>query len=533
MAVITVLLCACGGSDSGTASIATSTARGTLIQDPPYRVASLNAMALGAQLSASASGQQLLQIAGTPACGVDVYDFQYYTVGAKGETTTASGALMVPTGAAGTCSGPRPVVLYAHGTQTDKAANLANITDASDTEGIMIAAMFAAQGYIVVAPNYAGYDISTLTYHPFLDADQQSKDMMDSLQAARTALPSTYASATSDNGQLFITGYSQGGYVAMATQRAMQSAGQTVTAAAPMSGPYALAAFGDLIMYGGVNFGSTAFVPMIITSYQQAYGNILSSISDIYSPTYTGNSTFAAANGNVLPSTTPIDTLFTDGVLPETALLDSTTPVFTTSMGLNATQAATLTAAAALPSSTNFPTPPFSTAQLQLFNSGFGNPGLINNTYRTQYILDAAANPDGLIPSASTGMPASGPQNPLRIALKTNDLRTFKPTSPTLLCGGDQDPTVFYSVNTGAMQNLWTAEGLAAPLVNYVDVNADPATAPTQQLAGIETAFQQTIAGISAAAGGGTAGQTAVVENYHATVAPFFAAVARSFFSNF
>ena len=34
----------------------------------------------------------------------------------------------------------------------------------------MIAAMYAAQGFIVVAPNYAGYDISTLGYHPYLNA---------------------------------------------------------------------------------------------------------------------------------------------------------------------------------------------------------------------------------------------------------------------------------------------------------------------------------------------------------------------------
>ena len=58
-----------------------------------------------------------------------------------------------------------------------------------NTEGALIAAMFAAQGYIVVAPNYAGYDTSTLAYHPYLNADQQSKDMMDALTAARTALP--------------------------------------------------------------------------------------------------------------------------------------------------------------------------------------------------------------------------------------------------------------------------------------------------------------------------------------------------------
>ena len=31
----------------------------------------------------------------------------------------------------------------------------------------------ASQGYIVVAPNYAGYDTSTLTYHPYLVGEQQ------------------------------------------------------------------------------------------------------------------------------------------------------------------------------------------------------------------------------------------------------------------------------------------------------------------------------------------------------------------------
>ena len=529
MAAVVVLLSGCGGTNSSTSTVTTSTARGTLIQDPPFRVASLNAADLSTQLSGSTAGQQLLQITGAPTCGVDVYDFQYYTVGAQGETTTASGALMVPTGASGTCSGPRPVVLYAHGTQPDKAANLANITDSSNTEGVMIAAMFAAQGYIVVAPNYAGYDISTLPYHPFLNADQQSKDMIDSLAAARTALPKIFSAATSDSGKLFITGYSQGGYVAMATEKAMQTAGTTVTAAAPMSGPYALAAFGDLIMYGGVNIGSTVFVPMIVTSYQEAYGNIFSSISDIYSSTYTGNSTFSGANGNVLPSTTSINTLFSSGVLPETALLNSTTPVFTTSMGLSALQAATLTAALAVPSSTNFPTA--SAGQLAIWDLGFGNPSLVNNSFRQEYILDAAVNPDGLIPSATTGMPATSPALPLRIALKTNDLRGFVPTSPTLLCGGDQDPTVYYSVNTGAMQGLWTAGGLGAPLVNYVDVNATPSL--SDPFAAVETAFQETLVNINTAAGGGVAGETAVVENYHATVAPFCAVVARSFFSQF
>src|SRR5208282_4721305 len=134
-------------------------------------------------------------------------------------------------------------------------------------EGQLLAGLFAAQGYIVVAPNYAGYDISTLGYHPFLNAAQQSGEMMNILSAARTALPNTLSAATSDNGQLFITGYSEGGHVAMATMRAMQAAGAKVTAAAPMSGPYALEAFGDAIMFGDVDLGSTVFTPFLTTSY--------------------------------------------------------------------------------------------------------------------------------------------------------------------------------------------------------------------------------------------------------------------------
>ena len=57
-------------------------------------------------------------------------------------------------------TGPRPIVLDAHGTSTEKAANIADFADS--IEGSTIAAVFAAQGFIVVAPNYAGYDISSL-----------------------------------------------------------------------------------------------------------------------------------------------------------------------------------------------------------------------------------------------------------------------------------------------------------------------------------------------------------------------------------
>src|ERR1700749_694893 len=177
VAMAAAVLTGCGGGSSG-GRTKNSTAAGTLIESPPLRVASLNAADLTSQLTATSQGQGLVQLAGTPTCGVDFHYFHYQTVGGKGEQTTASGAIMAPTGGTG-CSGARPILVYTHGTASTKTYNIANITDSTNEawqESAMIGAFFAAQGYIVVASNYAGYDSSPLPYHPYLNADQQSKD---------------------------------------------------------------------------------------------------------------------------------------------------------------------------------------------------------------------------------------------------------------------------------------------------------------------------------------------------------------------
>src|SRR5580698_10019611 len=518
-AIAAAMLVAACGSDTQTSVENPSTSHGTLVENPPVRIASLNATDFQTQLaSTGASGQQLLQLTGNPQCGVDFYYLKFYTLGGAGEVTMSSGALMVPTGAAGTCSGPRPIVLYAHGTQTNKTLNIADITNTSNTEGALIAAMFAAQGYIVVAPNYAGYDISTLGYHPFLNAVQQSGEMMDILAAARVALPNTMTAATSDNGELFLTGYSEGGHVAMATLRAMQAAGEKVTAAAPMSGPYALEALGDVIFFGGVNLGSTEFSPLLANSYQHAYGNVNSSTLPLFSSTYPNVET-------LLPSDTPIDTLFQEGLLPETALFSSTTPVVAGS--------AELTALLGVPPTPALPAGP----QTPIFQLGFGNPYLINNDVRVAYAEDALTDPDGAVPTATLGVPRAAvkPTFGLRQDFWVNDMRTgWAPESPTLLCGGDEDPTVFFSVDTGTMVAYWSA--LPAGLVTMLDVGATP----SGPFAEVQTAFQASQAALLAyyqtPAGGGLTplqAEEMVIENYHTNVAPFCTAAARAFFSQF
>jgi poly(3-hydroxybutyrate) depolymerase len=527
LALLPCLLSACGGgsngdltgssSVAGSSSGAAGTARGTLLQNPPTLQMAITAQTLAAQLAAAASGAQsvlsdVLTIAGVPQCDINIYHVEYATVGGKGESTTASGALMVPTGSGAACTGARPIVLYAHGTQADKAFNIADLTNSENAEGLLLAAFFAARGYIVVAPNYTGYDTSTLPYHPFVVAAAQSDDMIDGLTASRTALTvveKSATTATSDNGQLFVTGYSQGGYVAMATLRSMQSLNMSVTAGAPMSGPYALEAFVDAEFSGEVSQGAPVVATLLLDGYQNSYGNVYAQPTDVISAQY--------ANGftTLLPSATPRSQLYTAGLLPEFALFSATPPNASYAALTPATQPAALAATFAL---------------------GFGDPPLIVNAYRLSYLQDIAASPDGSFPNVTTGLPATAPALPWRQDLKANDLRDWTPSSPTLLCGGDQDPTVYF-FSTQFMQTYWMAHPSSNPAVALSVLDLDSPTSAGGVDGSLQTEFQGTKAAYAASAvvqGATDGGASAVASAYHETlVPPFCLGAVISFFNQF
>jgi hypothetical protein len=491
-------LAGCGSKSESTPPPSTPSAtpqRGALIDNPPAKVATFAPADLLTLLAGSDLGKTFLQLAYTPKCTITVYHLTYQTEDPKGNITPASGALMVPSSGSDTaCTGARPIVLYAHGTTTDRNFDLAQLDTADSSEGVALAAVFAAEGYIVVAPNYLGYDISTLGYHPYLIAAQQSKEMIDAVTAARTALPTPEVPGSSDGGKLFVTGYSEGGYVAMATHSAMQSAGMTVTAAAPMSGPYALSAFGDAIFEGEVNASATINVALLLPAYQNVYGDIYATPDEVL------ESKYASSIPTLLPSTTPVSTLQSEGKLPS-ALFNSAPPAPGYAIYTPATSPASLAG---------------------VFAAGFGGDDLVNNTYRAAYLDDALMHPDGGFPTLTDGLPPANPGTTLRVQLKVNDLRNWIPTAPTLLCAGNSDPTVFF-FNTTLMQNYWTGHPPAVPPV-ILDIDSAPGS--NDPYASLKTAF-----GVAKALVAAQGGASAVLAAYHATlVPPFCLSAVKSFF---
>jgi pimeloyl-ACP methyl ester carboxylesterase len=499
LASTVILFAGCGGG-GGSASgsfnpPASSTARGTAVTLPPAEVVRFSASDLSTLLDATTTGKQLKQLAGTPVCGIDLRYLNYRTIGGQGEATTATAAVMVPSGTAASCNGPMPMVLYAHGTTVDRAYNIAdwiNPNQSAAAEGSLVAAFYAAQGFIVVAPNYAGYDASPLPYHPYLNGNQQGKDMADALTAARTALPTLNVTASS---ALFVAGYSQGGYVALAALRELQSVRTHVTAVAPMSAPSAISLLIDYSFSGWPALGATVFTPLITASWQKQFGNIYTNTTDIYSSQY------ATGIATLLPTLSP-NTLFTSGLLPQLALYPAN----------------------AVPG----PVSP----SLSIF---YGSGNLITQAYLTKIANDIVGTPcpGNALPatgaSLTTGAPlACNPQTGLRQAAVANDLRSFLPTAPMLMCGGDQDPTVNF-LSTQSTAGYFISQGMAPNTLTVLNLEQSTAS---DAFTADRAAFAQFKAATAANAGTDPNVQAqAVAQAYHGTlVPPFCMAAAAGFF---
>lgn len=284
------LLAACGGNDEDY--------RGTLLEDPAT-VTTLTA----AQINAGTQASGLQALTGQAQCDVRVVALNYRTPGVSGDVANASGVLLVPAGACATQS--HPLIAYAKGTDVQKPRTLAN---PADSETFLLAAMYAARGYAVVATDYLGYAKSGYSFHPYLHAESEATTVIDSIRAARRAAA---LQSTTLNGKVMVTGYSQGGHSSMAAHRAIEQhhAGEiNLVAGAHLAGPYNMSgSFKVTNAIAGYQF----FVPFLVTSWQKVYGNLYTNPNQVFKAPY------ASYIETLLPSPTlTFTTLVTTGQLP-------------------------------------------------------------------------------------------------------------------------------------------------------------------------------------------------------------------------
>ena len=231
--IATLAACGGGGTDD-------STDDGNPQPPPPpppsVRAGQLQSAALlgsipAADIAAALSDRESLVEGVVPRYSVTAYRLEYLTSDADGNEVRASGLVSVPQKPAGATS---PVLGYQHGTLFRDAEAPSNNAVASE-----VAVVLASLGYIVLAPDYVGFGASRGTRHPYLLAAPSAAATVDFLTAARTWRGQA---GVADNGQLFLTGYSEGGYVTLAAHRALQAGNsphlQQLRMVVPGAGPY-------------------------------------------------------------------------------------------------------------------------------------------------------------------------------------------------------------------------------------------------------------------------------------------------------
>lgn len=235
--LLVAALAACGGGDNSTPVTEVPTVPGDLntpvnpVTPGELKAATLLGTIPSTEITAGLQSRDS-RVQGLQArYDVVAYRLEYMTTDLTGQPVRASGLVGVPVKASGSSS---PVLSYQHGSIFRDAEAPSNHAVASEVSIVM-----ASLGYIVLAPDYVGYGVSKGVSHPYLLAKPSAAMTVDFLTAAQTW---RRGQNVSDNGQLFLTGYSEGGYVTMAAYQALQNSNsphlQNLRQVIVGSGPY-------------------------------------------------------------------------------------------------------------------------------------------------------------------------------------------------------------------------------------------------------------------------------------------------------
>jgi Predicted hydrolase of the alpha/beta superfamily len=164
---------------------------------------------------------------------IELKKIVYTTVDVKGRSVNVSGLVAWPTGGA-----PNGLVVFCHGTIQDRRnspSKWKGTPNGSEAETATYA--FTTGGYAVVIPDYLGLG-DHMAAHPYPLNITNARSAKDSIVPARMlAMQSGYKIGP----KVYVTGYSEGGGVAMALLKDLESiggSGFTVEKAVPVSGPY-------------------------------------------------------------------------------------------------------------------------------------------------------------------------------------------------------------------------------------------------------------------------------------------------------
>jgi pimeloyl-ACP methyl ester carboxylesterase len=198
----------------------------------------------------------------------------------RGKNIQASGLVCLPKE-----PGNYPILSFQNGTNTEHSKAP---TENYDEDFFPIIESVASLGFIVVIPDYIGFGASSSYPHPYLDTKSSTQSILDLLRATNeyTSDNKILAKATKD---LFIFGYSQGGWATMQLQKAIEndhSSEFNLIASSCGAGPYSIDYMNKCIV-DQTEYPMPYFLAYLLNSYQ-SIGSFSNPLSDLIQQPYAG-----------------------------------------------------------------------------------------------------------------------------------------------------------------------------------------------------------------------------------------------------
>ncbi len=196
----------------------------------------------------------------------DLYKVSYRSRDEKNRAVILSGLVVLPRGGA-----PNGLVIFNHGTIANSARAPSRFTGTSNASEAELATLaFASGGYAVAMPDYLGLG-DNQGAHPYPLGAANSRSAVDIIEPARAVAK---RQDTEVGLRLFVSGYSEGGAVAMWTVRDLEQksgAVYDVSAAVLMSGPYDLTDVTRKWMLASPTDQQEFLIRLYLTSYMADY----------------------------------------------------------------------------------------------------------------------------------------------------------------------------------------------------------------------------------------------------------------------
>ena len=206
--------------------------------------------------------------------GLRVYEIPYISKDANNRKIRLSGILSVPVGKKGSLA----LVSFSHGTKTIN--DIVPTMKAKRTKQPSTAALFfsAIAGFATLEADYIGYGVSKNSYHPYMVKDASANTTIDFIKAVKKFAKDNGIKL---NNHLYLTGYSEGGFVTLAALQKLEKEHINVDAAAPIAGAYDLNYMARAVLgWENESLKSYAMTYTILTlnAYAKKYGKDIKTI---------------------------------------------------------------------------------------------------------------------------------------------------------------------------------------------------------------------------------------------------------------